>query len=344
MANQQFPTLSNEQGQIFPQMTMIRAEYWQNDTRWVGNRIAPVFQVNLPLIRMTRWSAADALPTLQGGLLRAKGDTGAQIGIQAPTYEDFFINEGMLTSVVPDREVHEAPSIDPDRPWRVRTKMATGFLLLENEMRIKSYYDPTDPLFPSAQLVAASGNWQTYNPTTDEIISDDILANKVRFTQFANGQRPNFLIIDKLTDTFFLRKLARERDTRVAIGGYGGAQVPDLLPSSDGRVISDMQVIVPGALKETTPDDAVYSPDYAWGNFPYAVMGYSPTLAGGLWDQTGDAYIANAEYVPDGESAFETYRQQDPVIMNKRSFMWWNFNRQLKLLKPELVLAIGPIR
>jgi hypothetical protein len=341
--NQQFPTLSNAQGQIFPQMTAIRAEYWQTDTRWVGNRIAPVFQVSLPLARMTRWSAADALPTLQGGLLRAKGDTGAQIGIQAPTYEDFFINEGMLTSIVPLREVHEAPPVDPDRPYRVRTKMATGFLLLENESRVKDYYDPTNPLFPAAQLVASSGNWQTYNPATSEIISDDLLAGVVRFTQYANGQRPNFLIIDQLTDTFFLRRLSRERNTLVALGGYAGA-TPDILPSADGRTVAGMQIIVPGALKETTPMDAVYSPDYVWGNFPYAVLGYSPTLDGRLWDQTGDAYIANAEYVPDGESAYETYRQTDPVIMNKRDFMWWNFNRLLKLIKPELVLAIGPIR
>jgi hypothetical protein len=343
MPNAQFPTLSSAQGQIFPRMTAIRAEYWQSDSRWAGDRIAPVFQTSLPLVRITRWSAADALPTLQGGLLRAKGDVGAQIGIQAPTYEDFFINEGMLTSVVPNREVHEAPSIDPDRPWRVRTKMATGFLKLENEMRIKSYFDPTDPLFPSGQLVAASGNWQTYNPTTDKVISPDLKSAVVRFTQFANGQRPNFLLFDQLTDTFFLDQLSRERNTQVAISGYAGP-TPDLLPSADGKIIAGMEVIVPGALRETTPQDAVYSPDYVWGSFPYAVLGYSPTLAGGLWDETGDAYVANGEYVPDGENAYETYRQEDPVLMNKRSFMWWNFNRQLKLLKPELVLAIGPIR
>jgi hypothetical protein len=343
MANQQTPTLSNAQGQIFPLMTLVRAEYWQDDKRWAADRLAPVFQVTLPLVRITRWNAADALPTLQGGLLRAKGDTGAQIGIQAPTYEDFFINEGMLTAIVPDREVSEAPSIDPDRPWRVRTKMATGFLKLENEMRVKSYFDPTDPLFPVGRLVAASGNWQTYNPSTTQVIGPDIRQNKVIFSQFANGQRPNFLLIDQMTDTFFLQKLAQERNTFVALGGYGGT-TPDLLPSADGRMVADMQVIVPGALRETTPQDAVYSPDYVWGNFPYAVMGYSPTLAGGLWDQTGDAYVADAEYVPDGESAYDTYRQPDPVFMNKRSFMWWNFSRQLKLLKPELVLAIGPIR
>lgn len=335
-------TLSNAQGQVFPQMTAIAVQYWGDDTRWVADRLCPRFRTNLPNVRITRWSAAAALPSLQAGLLRAKGDTGAELGIQAPTYEDFFINEGMLTANVPNREASEAPTFDPDRPFRVRTKMATGFLRLENETRVKSYFDPTDPLFPAAQLVAPSGNWQTYNPDVDSVISDDVIQNTLLFTKMSGGVRPNFLLFDGTTDSFFLRKISRERETRVAVNNYG--EVPDLLPSADGRRINGATVIVPGAVHETTPSDAVYSPDYVWGDFPYAVLGYSPTLDGSEWDQTGDAYITNGVYIPDGEQELETYRQADPVIMNKRSFMWWNFNRQIKSLKSELVLAIGPIR
>jgi hypothetical protein len=101
------PTLSNAQSQLDPESTGITADYFDRDDRWVNKRIAPVFTTMKRRARILRWAAADALPTLSRSL-RAPGGTGAELQTQAPTPVEFYINDGQLTSTVPQNEINEA--------------------------------------------------------------------------------------------------------------------------------------------------------------------------------------------------------------------------------------------
>jgi len=340
------PTVSSSQAQRFPEMTAIRVEYWDRDDRWIADQVSPVFTTKSDRPSVTRWKAANALPE-EGARILANGGSGAEVDTDAPEYIDYQITEGQLTAKVPRKERAAAERDgDPDRPYRIRTKKAVGLLKMENELRSIEYYDPTRTATfaggDTSHVIDTGHNWLTYNPLTDEFISDDIAMIR-DFFDLKNQTQPNFGIISTRADQFFVRKLARERNSSVILSSSGG-DYADLLPSVHGKVLGGMKFLVPGSRSEATPADASYNPQRVWRNFPYLVVGYSPTLDGSLWDGTGDAYVGNAEYVEDGQEPFETFRQDDPLIAkNGLVHMWWNFNRQLKLLKPTLVAAVGPI-
>lgn len=340
------PTLSSTEAQRFPEMTAIRVDYYGRDDRWIGDRIKPVFQTKSDRPSVTRWKAETALPG-EGGRILASENSGAEIGTDAPEYIDYQINEGQLTSKVPRKERLAAEREgDPDRPYRIRTKKAAGLLKVENELRAKEYFDPTNTtLFAggdTSHVIDTGHNWRDYNPGTDSFISDDIAMIK-DFFDLKNDTLPNFAILNTTADQWFLRKLAKERNSSVVLSS-NGSDYSDLLPSVNGKVLGGMTFFVPGARSESTPADASYNPQRIWRNLPYLIVGYSPTLDGSLWDQTGEAYLGDAEYIGEDQNPFETYVQNDPMYaQNGLIRMWWNFNRQIKVIKPTLVAAVGPI-
>lgn len=345
------PTPSNAQSQLNPEATGITVDYFSRDDRWINRRIAPVFPTTKRRVSLMRYLAADALPTEGQRLLRASGGTGIELPTQKPSRIEFLINGGQLTSLVPQEEIDEAEDDQKNQPFNVRSIMAAGFLNLEMEMRVAQYFLPvgssrypvTNANFPAANLVAASGNWQTYNPTTDRVIGQDIKGIVAAFDlQF--GIKPNFAIIDDVTDTFFMDQLMKERNTSIAVGSYN--QGGDLLPSANGMVVNGMTILVPGARSEGTPGDAVYSPQAAWGTFAYFIVGFSPTLVnGGEWNKVGDCYVAQADYRRPGSVAFQVNQQPDPLFgKNAVHHMWWDFERTEQVVKADLVMAVGPIR
>lgn len=345
------PTLSNAQSQLNPEATGITVDYFSRDDRWINRRIAPVFGTSKRRVSLMRYLAADALPAGGTRLLRAEGGTGIELPTQKPSRVEFLINGGQLTSLVPRTEIDEAEDDQKNQPFNVRAIMAAGFLNLEMELRIAKYFLPigsslypaSNVNFPATNLIAATGNWQTYNPATDQVIGPDVKSIVAAFDT-AFGFRPNFAIIDDITDTFFMDKLMKERNTSIAIGSY--AQGGDLLPSANGMVVNGMTILVPGSRSEGTPGDAVYSPQRAWGTFPYFIVGYSPTLATGAdWNKVGEAYVAQADYRRPGSVAFQTNQQPDPLYdKNGLTHMWWDFERTEEVVKADLVMAIGPIR
>lgn len=345
------PTLSNAQSQLNPEATGITVDYFTRDDRWINRRIAPVFGTTKRRVSLMRYLAADALPTEGTRLLRASGGTGIELPTQKPSRVEFLINGGQLTSVVPQEEIDEAEDDQKAQPFNVRAIMAAGFLNLEMETRIAKYFLPigssrfpaSNANFPSANVVAASGNWATYNPAADQVIGPDIKSIVAAFDlQF--GIRPNFALIDDVTDTFFMDKLMKERNTSISIGSF--SQGGDLLPSANGMVVNGMTLLVPGSRSEGTPGDAVYSPQRVWGTFPFFIVGYSPTLNGGSeWNKVGDCYVAQADYRRPGSVPFQTNQQPDPLFgKNPVHHMWWDFERTDEVVKADLVMAIGPIR
>ena len=343
-------TLTSSQLSRFPKMTAIVQDYIQRDDRWIIDRVIPVFRTDDDRPSATVWPAISALPTNEERMSRASGGIGAEIGMEAPGYVDFQVTENQLTSTVLDREVAKAPANDPDRAFKRRAKRAAGFLKLENELRGMEFFTPTNakwaggatnPIGDSgaSQILDPGHDWLTYNPLTDDFISLDNAAGISLFKKLNGGTPPNFRIIDDVSDAVMVRKLARERNAGVILSGSSTDYV-DLFPSAANKVLGGALTLVPGAITATTPADASYNPKYAWGDFPWMVFGYSPTLDGSLWDESGEAYAANAEFVVDGENSYETYKQRDPIERNKRTFMWWDYNRQIKVLKPTLVVAV----
>lgn len=345
------PTLSNAQSQLNPEATGITVDYFTKDDRWINRRIAPVFSTTKRRVSLMRYLAADALPSEGSRLLRASGGEGIELPTQKPSRIEFLINGGQLTSIVPQEEIDEAEDDQKNQPFNVRAIMAAGFLNLEMELRIAKYFLPigssrfpvanTD--FPAANLVAASGNWQTYNPSTDRVIGNDVKSIVAAF-DLAYGFKPNFAIIDDITDTFFMDQLMKERNTSISVGSY--AQGGDLLPSANGMVVNGMTILVPGSRSEGTPGDAVYSPQRAWGTFPYFIVGYSPTLqTGAEWNKVGECYVGQADYKRPGSVPFQANQQPDPLFgKNPVHHMWWDFERTEQVVKADLVMAIGPIR
>lgn len=345
------PTLSNAQSQLNPEATGITVDYFQRDDRWINRRIAPVFPTTKRRVSLMRYLAADALPTEGSRLVRASGGEGIELPTQKPSRVEFLINGGQLTSLVPRDEIDEAEDDQKAQPFTVRSIMAAGFLNLEMELRVAQYFLPvgssrypvTNANFPAANLVAASGNWQTYNPADAAVIGPDIKSIVAAF-DLAFGTRPNFALIDDITDTFFMDKLMKERNTTIALGSFN--QGGDLLPSANGMRVHGMEILVPGARSESTPADATYSPQRAWGTFPYFVVGYSPTLVGGgEWNKVGDCYLAQADYRRPGSVPFQVNQQPDPLFdKNGLTHMWWDFERTEQVVKADMVMAIGPIR
>jgi len=343
-------TVANWQSQLDPESTGITVDYFEKDERWINRRIAPVFSTGKRRASLMRYLAADALPTEGQRLLRASGGTGIDLPTQKPSRVEFFINGGQLCSTVPQEEVDEAEDNAKEQPYQVRSIMAGGFLNLEMETRVAPYFLPVgssrypsvNALFPAANLVTASGNWQTYNPATDAFIGPDIKGIVAAF-DLTFGIKPNFGIIDDITDTFFMDKLLKERNTTIAISSF--QQGGDILPSANGRVVAGMELLVPGSRSEGTPLDAVYSPTKVWGTFPYFIVGFSPTLGGQEWNKVGDCYVAQADYRRPGSLPFQTNRQPDPLFdKNHLTHMWWDFERTEQVVKADLVMAIGPIR
>ena len=335
------PNLSNSQLQLDPESTGITADYFARDQRWLHSRLAPVFPVKRRRARLMRFDAADALPYLTR-TLKASGSNGAEIGTQAATPVEFFVNDGQLTSTVSDYEVEEATENEmPDQPFEIRAIQAAGFLNLEMETVIKPYYTPGSSVFPAGNIVAASQPWNTYNPHTDRVIGPDIKALCNTFGD-TYGMRPNFMLIDPDTDTWFMEQLLAERNTNLSISSF--RQGGDILPTCDGLIVNDCEIVVPGVRKEGTPLDAVYTPTRVWGSFPYAIFGFSPTLNGQRWNKVGNVYVAQADMVSDGQVPFQVERQRDPVERNKQTLMSWNFARKAQVVVPDMVMAIGPIR
>ncbi len=344
------PTLANFQSQLDPERTAITASYFETDGRWVNRRIAPVFGTSKRRAALTRWVAADALPIGGQRLIRADGGTGIELPTQTSTPVEFLIKGGQLASTVKRQEIDDAEVGEKDQPYNVRAIMAAGYLNLEMELRIAKYFLPvgssrylsSNPNFPSANVVAASGNWATYNPVTTQVIGPDVKGIVATFA-LRYGVKPNFLLGDDVFDTFFMEQLMKERGTAIAIGNF--RQGGDILPSCNGMIVAGMEIIIPGARSEGTPLDAVYSPERAWGTFPFAIVGYSPTLGGQEWSKVGDVYVAQADYRKPGVVPFQVNRKKE-YMYEKTGLedMWWDFERTEQVVKEDMVMAIGPIR
>lgn len=335
------PTLTNADGQSFPEMSSIAREQWHDESTWVMDRLIPVVPSRIPFRRLTKWDFAQVLPTIKR-FLRARGDVGPLVGTIKPDYEDFFVDQGQLRMAVTQEEIDEATEQGyPDRPWEIRTRLTVSGLRLANELAGVPYFTPGSTEFTAAEAVAVAAPFNWHDDATPQI-GETIKGGVAEFVR-KFGRKPNGFIIDQDTDTWFLEKLTEERKVSIQVGDFG--VIPDLLPSANGVRIAGMLGVVPGARKEGTPGDSVFTPEWAWGEYPYFTMFYSPVLEnGGDWNEVGDAYVFNGEYRPDGEVPLEVRTWQDSDFAANK--LWKgriNFNRALKPLKP-LCMSFTGIR
>ena len=340
------PQLTNAEGQMFPEMSVISTEQWDNETGYVADRLAPVFPSQRPFRRVTEWPLEDMLVSLKNRL-RARGDVGPKLGTTRPKYRDFYVEQGQVRWELPQEELDDAAADGfPGRPWEVRTRLATSGLKLSVEQGIKPYFTPDSTEWNAlgATTVDAESNWELDpNPGIGKQI-------KALATAFAlKYKRPaNFFLIDKTTDTWFLDRLAEERKVQISVAGY--RSIPDLLPSADGVVIADMTGIVPGAKVNSTPG-SVFTPEWVWGDLPFFIIGYSPTLDGSAWNGVGDCHIFQPELLPPMNGApLQVMRMTDPMFgMNKLHHGWIDFNRDIQHMESNgtprpLVMAYRGIR
>lgn len=331
------PNIALHEGTQFPEMTMISNEQWDDETGYVADRLAPVTPSARQFRRITVWPLEELLQPLKNRL-RARNDVGPLLGATKPDYRDFYVDQGQLRFELSQEELNDAANDgNPDRPWMTRTRLATSGLRLSVELGVKPFFTPGTSEFTGAGAigVASPKNWEIdAEPQIGKAIKG--LANDF-LLEFKRP--PNYFLIDKGSDTWFLERLAEERKVVVQVGSM--QQTADLLPSADGVEIAGMTGIVPGARKNTST--SAFDPAWVWSDYPYFAVGYSPTLGGQEWNETGDAYIFQPEFRPPGrEVGLEVKRMQDPMFpMNGKWHGWIDFNRSIEVHKPMLMVLTG---